>query len=734
MKKWILRGATGVIAIWLVAASWSLPQISRSLESYTRSLLSDPKHQGSFSDVKVTFSGQHAHLSGVVGSPEDRLSVGEITAKRVRAVNELGGKWNPVTAVDNQLRVDPAWNQSHPKPWLGVLLFEKEIKLSGLISSADLANKAAVALKAKMPGTEVSDFILIRDGARPALDWEATLSNAPDLQTQPNAAKAGAIAFTSCDGRWTSISDDADDAKVIELASAADVSSAAALELMNQWREKSAERAEKTRIASLPLPFAAVSVLPEAIHVYGHVFDIAEKKRLLALLTQSFPERTLGEHVIAAGKVRPGADWTVPLKSLPTSKEKAYSFSMSPQKHPSFWTTGGTLSEMTQSLSPRLPATFEDYPALYAHYDGWRRDVLTKEAKVLAEAQAKAAAAAAAEAALLMAKPKAPPVIQLPGYVGWTLDSTRLDLFGVVPDASLKTQIIDTAKSTFLGMTVNGDSLLLDPTRAASAADSIPFEKPADTTLPAVGLCEIGGRSKSYPAPVFDSEIARDFPALELKEGDLTQSLQGFRTRLVERKVLSLDAPYLSVISDGQTLTAVGELADAETKREALKAITRANSDLQIRDQITITPLVSASTHPKTTLDSTPSFKKGESGVAVVTPGQKWRTAVVHSIRFQTGSHRSKDQERALYQIRRVLKINPGAKFEITGHTDHVGSETANVKLSEQRAKNVTDGLSQSGIDPSILTTRGVGPKEPITDESTPEGQAQNRRVDVLLK
>ena len=164
---------------------------------------------------------------------------------------------------------------------------------------------------------------------------------------------------------------------------------------------------------------------------------------------------------------------------------------------------------------------------------------------------------------------------------------------------------------------------------------------------------------------------------------------------------------------------------------DALKA---ANPDLQINDLITITPLVHASAAPKITLDTTPTFKKGQPGVAVATPGQKWRTAVVHSIHFQTGSNRSKDQERALYQIRRVLKFNPAAKFEIAGHTDNVGAEAANIKLSEERAKNVADGLSQNGIDRALLTTRGAGPKEPVADQTTDEGKAQNRRVDVLLK
>ena len=735
MKKWIPWGAAGVIVIWLLAALWVLPKTSRSLENHTQSLLSDLKHQGAFSDTRVTFSGQEARLTGTVGSSEDRLLAGEIAANQVRAKGELGENWNPVTAVDNQLRIDSTWNHDHPKPWLGAVLLDDEIKLSGTLSSSELADKAAGALKSKMAGTEVSDLTLIRDGARPALDWEATLAAAPDLKSQPNAAKSGAAAFSACDGKWTLLLGDADDAKILEIASASGVPPSEALSLINQLRETSAKQAEKFRIASLPVAYAAVAVLPDAVHAYGHVFDADEKSRLREFLAKAYPGRALEDHVVVSGDVRPEADWTVPLKSLPSTKENSYSFSMVPGKTASLWTSGGTLAEMTQALLPHLPATFEAYPPLYAHYDGWRKDVLAKEAKVLAEAQAKAAAAAAAEvAALSMANSKTPAAKRVPGYVGWTLDSNRLELFGALPDESTKIKAIDAAKSAFAGMTVNHDGLLLDPKRTSSSANPIPFEKPLDLDKPAIGLTEIGGVSKAYPANVFDSEIAKDFPGLELNEGDLSKSLQAFRTRLVESKVLSLDDPYLSVVSDGNTLTVAGEVADEETKRSTINALKSANPDFQINDQITVTPLVKVSASSKITLDSTPSFKKGESGVAVATPGQKWRTAVVHSIHFQTGSNRSKDQERALYQIRRVLKINPAATFEIAGHTDNVGSEAANIKLSEERAKNVADGLSQNGIDRSILTTRGAGPKEPVADESTNEGKAQNRRVDVLLK
>ena len=732
MKKWIWYGVAGVVVIWLFAAWVLLPQTSRSLGELTQSLLGEAKHQGAFADTRVTFSGQEARLTGTVGSSEDRQLAGEITEKQVRATGDIGEKWNPVTAVDNQLRVDAGWNQEHPKPWLGAVLFGNEIKLSGIVASSELAGKAVIALKSKMPGTEVADITLVRAGARPSLDWDGTLTAAPDLKSLPSVAKSGTAAFSACDGKWTFCPGDADDDQIIKLASASGVEPSLALGLVNQLKDAKAQQDEKLRIASLPAAYAAVSVLPDAVHAYGHLFNADEKSRLRASLANAFPGRTIEEHIVTSGDVRPGADWAIPLSTLPSANQKAFSFSMVPGEKAALWSTGGTLAEMTQSLSPRLPATFEAYPPLYSHFDGWRKDTLAKEAKALAESKAKAASVPAASSP--MTDTKTPPTKQMPGYVGWTLDSNRLYLFGSLSSEAARNQVIEAAKSAFAGAAINSEGLILDPKRAELAANSIRFEKPADLTKPSVGLVEIGGSAKAYPANVFDSEITKDFPSLELNEGELSKSLQPFRTRLVESKVLSLDDPYLSIISDGTTLTIAGELADEETKRLVIDALKAANPDLQINDLITITPLVHASAAPKITLDTTPTFKKGQPGVAVATPGQKWRTAVVHSIHFQTGSNRSKDQERALYQIRRVLKFNPAAKFEIAGHTDNVGAEAANIKLSEERAKNVADGLSQNGIDRALLTTRGAGPKEPVADQTTDEGKAQNRRVDVLLK
>jgi outer membrane protein OmpA-like peptidoglycan-associated protein len=85
-----------------------------------------------------------------------------------------------------------------------------------------------------------------------------------------------------------------------------------------------------------------------------------------------------------------------------------------------------------------------------------------------------------------------------------------------------------------------------------------------------------------------------------------------------------------------------------------------------------------------------------------------------------------------LNMIAGVLKSNPGLKFEIDGHTDNTGDAAHNLALSQQRADAVKTQLVSMGIDASRLSTKGFGDTKPIGDNSTPEGRANNRRVEFV--
>jgi outer membrane protein OmpA-like peptidoglycan-associated protein len=79
------------------------------------------------------------------------------------------------------------------------------------------------------------------------------------------------------------------------------------------------------------------------------------------------------------------------------------------------------------------------------------------------------------------------------------------------------------------------------------------------------------------------------------------------------------------------------------------------------------------------------------------------------------------------------LNRYPNSIVTVTGHTDSTGSAAYNQALSERRAESVAAVLRQGGVNPARIRTVGAGENQPIASNLTPEGRAQNRRVDITI-
>jgi outer membrane protein OmpA-like peptidoglycan-associated protein len=85
-----------------------------------------------------------------------------------------------------------------------------------------------------------------------------------------------------------------------------------------------------------------------------------------------------------------------------------------------------------------------------------------------------------------------------------------------------------------------------------------------------------------------------------------------------------------------------------------------------------------------------------------------------------------------LDEIAKAAKDCPGT-LEVQGHTDSVGAADMNKTLSEARASSVVTALRERGLDEKRLKATGFGPDKPIADNGTPEGRAQNRRIEFRV-
>ena len=120
--------------------------------------------------------------------------------------------------------------------------------------------------------------------------------------------------------------------------------------------------------------------------------------------------------------------------------------------------------------------------------------------------------------------------------------------------------------------------------------------------------------------------------------------------------------------------------------------------------------------------------------VEAVNEGQAIKVTFDSGILFQTGSSTlSPASKAALTQFAASLTGNPDTDVQIVGHTDITGSVETNNKLSVARASSVKNYLVGQGIGTIRLTAEGVGSSQPVADNSTKAGQAQNRRVEVYI-
>ena len=106
----------------------------------------------------------------------------------------------------------------------------------------------------------------------------------------------------------------------------------------------------------------------------------------------------------------------------------------------------------------------------------------------------------------------------------------------------------------------------------------------------------------------------------------------------------------------------------------------------------------------------------------------------IQNLKFKPDSAELLPEEaKRLDQIAAVLKEAGNSQFLVEGHTASTGNENGEMQLSAERARAIAELLSKRGIQPSRFITKGSGSHKPVADNSTPQGKAQNRRVEITI-
>ena len=120
------------------------------------------------------------------------------------------------------------------------------------------------------------------------------------------------------------------------------------------------------------------------------------------------------------------------------------------------------------------------------------------------------------------------------------------------------------------------------------------------------------------------------------------------------------------------------------------------------------------------------TVKLDERGTVITLPGQ---------VLFMTGKASLRPPSRQkLNQVAEALKGDPSHSVIVEGHTDSTGTDAKNERLSQQRAEAVKDYLVSRGVKADRVTAKGFGKAKPIATNATPEGRAENRRVEIIIE
>lgn len=239
---------------------------------------------------------------------------------------------------------------------------------------------------------------------------------------------------------------------------------------------------------------------------------------------------------------------------------------------------------------------------------------------------------------------------------------------------------------------------------------------------------ETGLARELSPAALHDAKVALD--------GAEHQFLDNGDTQLTRDSAYIATRKAQLAESDGATLHYQRELEAAKQRENQAqaKAAQSAQTELSAtREQLASEKAARAAAEQR----SREAFQRLAAANAAAVKQEERGTVITLSgnVLFASGKAALlPGAQNSLEQVAEALKNDEQSKILIEGHTDSKGTEASNLALSKSRAESVQAFLASRGLPMERMTAVGLGPNRPVADNASPEGRANNRRVEIIVQ
>jgi outer membrane protein OmpA-like peptidoglycan-associated protein len=245
-------------------------------------------------------------------------------------------------------------------------------------------------------------------------------------------------------------------------------------------------------------------------------------------------------------------------------------------------------------------------------------------------------------------------------------------------------------------------------------ADDIDQNKHGDRKMEVTDAREAVERAEDARINALRKEAAERQANAEIAQQQAQMQAQQSQLAAAQSQVAAEQANEAKAKADAERARAEAEAADARAR--AAEATKQANQSVQEANAVR------------------EKLKQQLNSVLATTETARGLIVNMSDVLFDTGKYTLKpDTKVALAKVSGILEAYPSLKLQVEGYTDSVGSDEYNEKLSENRAASVKDFLVSQGVPMDNISAAGYGKSDPVADNGTVAGRAQNRRVQLVV-